>query len=386
MEFMNGRVTVRFWHLLYKLHGLVGIAIGVGIMWMVIWGVILSNREPIRAISHQFGNTPHPEYRLDFPEDAISLNQALKIGWDALGTQEAYKRIEIKWEGGAPIYRIRFSDKEKSEVTIHAATGDILISPGADKELKKIAQDFHVMSFLSDNARWLFDAFGVIVMFTIISGLIIFFKGKKFAGTRARKIHIIASMLVSLPFLIMGMTGIMLNHEEWLEEHSQAYVSSTPTDKPAVTYDHDLLPVTSQKAVEIFQSQFPQPRPLRRVVLNYKKESKTLTWDVEPNDGMRIVTIVDAYTGETIKSSHNIQLVKFIDQFHELFLFGKNSKYVVDFVSLSLLISLVTGWILTPQTLRRRVFRFLSQKAPAAYAPSQAALLHEKNFITSRES
>ncbi len=377
---MNRRLEIRYSQMWHKLHGLIGIVIGVFILWMVVWGVILSNREPIRAITHKFDNYPHPKYALNFPEGSISMNKALRLGWEALGKKEHYKRIEIKWEGGAPIYRIRFKDKNKSEVTIHALTGKILIFPTQDKELKKIAQDSHVLSFLSDNARWVFDGLSILVLFTIISGIVIFFKGKMFAGTLARKIHIIASMVISLPFLIMAITGIMLHHEEWLESKSTAYVSSTSTEKPSLDYDYDLLPVTVQKAVEIFQNQFPQPRVLRRVVLNYKKESQTLTWDVEPNDGMRVMTSVDAYTGEMIKSNQQVQLVEWVDQLHEMFLFGETSKYVVDVLALLLALSLVTGWILTPQTLRRRVFRYRAKEAPLQYALADI-VAHQEEYV-----
>ncbi len=383
MKTIGKRLEIRYAHIWHKLHGLVGIVGGVFILWMVVWGVILSNREPIRAITHKFDNYPHPKYALDFPEGAISISEALNLGWETLGRKEKYKRIEIKWEGGAPIYRIRFSDKDKSEVTLHAVTGKILIFPTGDKELKKVAQDAHVLSFLSDNAGWVFNGLSILVLFTIISGIVIFFKGKKFAGTPARKIHIIASMLISLPFVIMAITGIVLYQEEWLESQSKAYVSSTPTEKPPLDYDYNLLPVTAQKAIEIFQGQFPVPRELRRVVLNYKKDSKTLIWDVEPNGGMRVVTKVDAYTGEMIKSNQQIQLVEWFDQLHEWLLFGEISKYVVDVISILLLITLVTGWVLTPQTLRRRVFRYRTRNIPvgSTFAGVDA---HQKDYVQTR--
>jgi len=160
----------------------------------------------------------------------------------------------------------------------------------------------------------------------------------------------------------MSITGIFLNHEDWLENMSKVDESAEPTKKPSPDFDYNLLPVTAHEAVGIFQGQFSNPRELRRVVLNYSKECKTLVWNVEPNDGMRIVTIVDAYSGNIIKSSKRILGVEWFDQVHELFLFGETSKYLVDGATVFLMFSLVTGWMLTPQTLRRRVLRRAAKK------------------------
>ena len=45
----------------------------------------------------------------------------------------------------------------------------------------------------------------------------------------------------------------------------------------------------------------------------------------------------------------------FVDQVHEWFLFGNLSKYLVDVIAVLLVICTITGWILTPQMLRRRI-------------------------------
>ena len=104
---------------LFKVHGITGIMMGFFILWMAITGIILAHREPIREMSHTFDTYEPPEYHLGFAGKAILINAALDIGWAALGYQEEYSRIEMKWENGAPIYRIRFKDAGKSEVTIH---------------------------------------------------------------------------------------------------------------------------------------------------------------------------------------------------------------------------------------------------------------------------
>ncbi len=378
---MRRRVNIRFNQALNKLHGLVGVIIGVFILWMLLWGVILSNREPIRELRYRFDNYTYPQYELDFPDGSVSIDDALALGREALGKKEDYKRIEVKWESGAPIYRVRFSDKDKSEVTLHAVTGKILISPTKDKEIKKIAQDFHILDFLSEKFRWVFDILTLVVITVTISGIIIFFlKKKKLSGTLTRKLHNLSSMLICLPFLIMAITGVMLHQEEWLEALSQKYASSFPTQKPPLDYNYDVLPISSQKAVEIFQNQFSNPKVLRRVVLTYSKEVKSLTWQIEPNEGMRVTTIIDAYTGEMIKSSHNVILSEFTDQIHEWFLFGDFSKYVVDIVAILLCISLVTGWMLTPQMLRRRVIRYTAEEIPMEYSFAEI-VAHQKEYL-----
>jgi uncharacterized iron-regulated membrane protein len=273
----------------------------------------------------------------------------------------------MKWESGAPIYRIRFKDGKKSEVTIHALKGEVLLYPSGKKEIKKIAQDFHTFQFLPENLKWILDVFAGIVIFTIVTGMIIFFMGKKLCGTRARKIHIICCIIICIPFLIMSITGIFLNHEEWLESKSKINASAQPTGKPSLDFDYDLLPISPQEAVRIFQEQFSNPIEMRRVVLNYSNECKTLVWNVEPNDGMRVVTLIDAYSGGILKSTNRILLVEWFDQFHELFLFGKTSKYLVDAATVFLILSLVTGWMLTKQTMRRRVFRSAAKKKSTLY-------------------
>lgn len=81
-------------------------------------------------------------------------------------------------------------------------------------------------------------------------------------------------------------------------------------------------------------------------MLEYEREYGTLIWEVEPDEGMRNPTIIDAYTGQVIKSSRQLYLPEFLDQIHEWFLFGRFSKYAVNSVALLLLISLITGWML----------------------------------------
>ncbi|MCP4401381.1 MAG: hypothetical protein GY801_29290 [bacterium] len=378
---MSTKSSIRLYHAFFKLHGIIGGIIGVFIAWMVLWGVLLGNREPIRELLTDFGNYVHPPYRLDFPDNALSLDDALTLGWDVLGAQEGYSRIEVKWESGAPIYRIRFSNTEKSEVTIHAVTGKILIFPTNEKEIKKIAQDFHVLSLLPDNLRWIFDVLTLVVIGVTLSGILLFFlKKKKISGSPTRKLHNISSMLVCIPFLIMAVTGILLNHEEWSESLSKKNVSSSPTQEPPLDYAYDTLPVSSQKAVEIFQDQFSEPVVLRRAVLAYSKEAQTLTWQVEPNQGMRVTTVIDAYTGEIIKSSHAVVASEFIDQIHEWFLVGEFSKYVVDVIAILLCLALVTGWMLTPQTLRRRAVRYTVEDIPIEYSLAEV-VAHQKEYL-----
>ncbi|MFH1339107.1 MAG: hypothetical protein ABIH40_04640, partial [Candidatus Omnitrophota bacterium] len=99
-----------------KFHRIFGKIMGVFFLWMIIWGMILANRETIREMTHHWGNYKHPKHSLDFPQDCISIDKALSLGWEALGKKEQFKRIELKWEGGAPIYRIRYRDKHQSEV------------------------------------------------------------------------------------------------------------------------------------------------------------------------------------------------------------------------------------------------------------------------------
>ncbi|MBD3299879.1 MAG: hypothetical protein GF347_00845 [Candidatus Moranbacteria bacterium] len=338
-----------------KSHGIIGLGVGIFILWMAISGVILANREPIREMNNHFGDEIAPERSLGFEGKAISVNKALEIGWEALGDKEKYSRIEMKWEGGAPIYRIRFKDKEKSEITIHAFTGEVLLYPSGKKEIKKVAQDLHALSFLPDNMRWVFDLLAIITILCIISGLILLFSEKIYAGKPARKIHNIVSAIVAVPFLIMAITGIYLNHEEWLEGKSKISKAKNPSEAPSSDFNYDTLAYTPKDAVDVFQSQYGRERKLRRVVLTYSKDAGTLIYQVEPNDGMRIITFIDAHTGEIIKSSHEILLVEWIDQLHEFFLFGKYSKYLVDIIAILLIVSLISGWILAPQTLRRIV-------------------------------
>lgn len=378
---MNKKPSISWNHAVNKLHGIVGGIIGVFLLWMLIWGVILGNRDTIRAISHRFGNDPHSKYSLDFSEEALSIDDILRIGWKTLGGEEEFQRLEVKWEGGAPIYRIRFRDKDKSEVTIHAVTGEILILPTKRQEIKKIAQDFHTLNVLSENLRWVFDVLALLVIAVTVSGIIIFFlKKKKISGTLTRKLHNISSLFICIPLVIMAITGIMLNHEGWLESQSKKYISSSQTEKPALDYTYNLLPISSQKAVEIFQNQFPNPRGLRRAVLTYSKECGTLVWNIEPNDNMRITSIIDAYTGEMIKSSHEITLIEFIDQVHEWLLFGGFSVYVLTIVGIVLLISVITGWMLTPQTLRRRVIRYSAEEIPMEYSLAEI-VAHQKEYL-----
>ncbi len=339
-------------NIFHKIHGYLGVILGLFILWMVVWGVVLSNRELIRNLTNQFGNMPHPETTLSFPDDSIFLSEAIEIGNKTLGEKLKIKRIELKWESGAPIYRIRYKNKAKSEITIHAKSGKILLYPSKDKELKKIAQDMHVMEFLTDKNRWVFDILAVLTIIMVLSGVVIMF-GKFYYGKAKRKIHVVAVSILLIPFFIMAVTGFMLNHEDYLEDQSIIKLSSSPTEKPSVDFDYGSLNISADKAVEIFQKQFTDPRELRRAVLVYSKQAKTMVWNVEPNDGMRIVSIIDAYTGEIIKPSDEILLVEFIDQLHELFLFGRNTKYIVDVVGILLIISIFTGFLLLPQTIRR---------------------------------
>lgn len=189
---------------------------------------MLANRETVREITHHFGNLSRPQYSLDLPSGAISVDEALNLGWNALGRQERFKRIELKWEAGAPIYRIRFKDRYESEVTIHALSGRILIYPVGEKEFKKIAQDFHTLSFLPPKFKWVLDTLAISVISVVSSGIIMFLRTKKIYGKPARKIHILPSLAVSIPFLITAGTGILINHEERIEEVLKRYVSSSP--------------------------------------------------------------------------------------------------------------------------------------------------------------
>lgn len=329
-----------------KFHRLFGKIIAVFLFWMITWGVILANRENIREIFHHWGNYKHPKYSLDFPQDSISIDEALSLGWETLGGKEQFKRIELKWEGGAPIYRIRFRDKHESEVTIHAISGEILIHPTRKKELKKIAQDFHTLSFFFPKFKWVLDALAIIVILVVISGISLFLKKKRISGKLTRKIHIFSSLIASIPFLTTATSGILINHEERLEELTKKYVSSSPREMPPLNFKYDSLPVIPQKAIEIFQNQFSRPKILRRVMLEYEHEYEALIWEVEPEEGMRNPTIIDAYTAEIIKSSRQIYLAEFLDQIHEWYLFGYFSKYVINSLALLLLVSLITGWLL----------------------------------------
>ncbi|MFH1339354.1 MAG: PepSY-associated TM helix domain-containing protein, partial [Candidatus Omnitrophota bacterium] len=166
------------------------------------------------------------------------------------------------------------------------------------------------------------------------------------SGTLTRKIHVFSSLIVSIPFLITATSGILINHEERLEGLTKKYVSSSPTEMPPLDFKYDSLPISSEKAVEIFQNQFSQAKILRRAMLKYEHEYETLIWEVESEEGMRNPTVIDAYTAEIIKSSRQIYLAEFLDQIHEWYLFGQFSKYVVNLMALLLFISLITGWLL----------------------------------------
>jgi len=367
---------VKYYSINVKLHGLIATVIFVFLMWMAVTGLILANRETIREAGPDFGSHEHPLYELGFSKEAIGVSHALELGWAELGSRQKFSRVELKWERGAPIYRIRFQDARKSEVTIHAVSGVVLISPVARVEIKKIVQDLHEFAFLPESIRWwVFDSLAFLVLLSCITGLIILIKKRRLRGSAMRQVHFLATLMVGVPLAVHVVTGIALNHEDFVKREIAApLIVPTPVAGPGTDFDFRQLALQADEAVTRFQAQFAEPVVLRRVVLKYDKEAQVLLWVVEPNGGMRNPTKIDAMTGDMIKPDSEMELVEFLDQLHEWFLFGDASKYVVAVVVLLTMISLITGLMLAPKTpYIRSLIRRLPGRVPAPKARPAAA-------------
>ena len=314
------------------------------IIFFTLTGIILSLREPIRGAARPFGSYQEiPKYSLDFPGNSLPLDEALDIAYKAFGKKENISRIELKWERQAPIYRVRFKHKEEPEITVHAVTGEVLLSV-SKKEIKAVAEELHAFNFLPAKLSWVLDASGIMIILLIISGFMRLLIVKKISQNRLRRTHAVSSLAIGIPFLLITLSGILLNHKDWLEKLDKKYVSAHPAENTPLDFRYNSLPVTAQKAVEIFQNQFPKPKVLRRAMLT--RRYGTLIWQVESEEGMRNPAIIDACRGEIIKSARELAILDFSKRLHEFYFFGDTSKYVITLISLVALMSAATGFSL----------------------------------------
>lgn len=353
-----------------KLHQrLGGGIIGISAIFFAITGILLNHRDDIRNLNKVGRLTPQ-KYTLDYSQAVVSINKAVGLAQQSFGKQSSPKRIEMRYDRGTLIYRLRFGEEGKgeTEVTIDALTGRIII-PAYQLEFKEIAEKLHNLEFLNTLGIWLIDILGIGIIFAAVSVLILHFKlilinapcKVRLCKLGLCKFHRWLWVIVALPVLISTSTGIALNHQDFLKKIESSishYEAKVKTKKPDADFSYDSLPITVKNAIDIAQVQFPKKKELRRVILSY--EYATLVYNAEFQEGMRQGMVIDAYTGDIIKPYHAFELIKFTKPLHYLWIFGKPSVYFSDMIALIWIIATIINlWCPVKRRCLRMVFCML---------------------------
>lgn len=322
---------------LNKGHQWWGGIIAIPAIFFAITGILLNHRDDIRNLT-KVGNLTPQKYTLDYSQTVVSIDKAVNIAWGSLGEKAVPKRVEMRYDKGTLIYRLQFSEKDQdTEVTIDALSGRIII-PAYKQEFKVIMEKLHSLKILKTLGRWLIDILGIAIIITTLSVLklhlkLIFLNAPN--KLNLCTLHRWLWVIVAIPVVIFSFTGIARNHEDWLkkiDDRISHYETKSKTKKPDKDFSYSNLPLTAKNAVDIAQSQFSKKKELRRVLLTYKYG--TVVYDVEFQEGTRQGMVIDAYTGQIIKSYYSFELTKFIKSLHYLWIFGKPSVYLSDLCAL----------------------------------------------------
>ena len=326
-----------------KLHQRLGGGIlAISAIFFATSGIILNHRDAIRNLNRA-GRLAPLKYSLDYSPAVVSIDQAVGLARQSLGEQARPKRIEMRYDRGTLIYRLRFGEENRGEreITIDALTGKIII-PASKFEFKEIAEKAHNLEFLKTPGRWLVDILASGIIIAALSVAILHFKLILINAPPKVRLYKFALcglhrwlwVIVALPVLIFALTGIALNHQDFLEEIEGSithYQAKVKTKKPEADFHYDRLPLTVKDAINIAQAQFSKQNELRRVILSYKYG--TLAYSVEFQEGMRQGTVIDAYSGDIIKPYRGFELLQVIKPLHYLWIFGKPSVYFSDLIA-----------------------------------------------------
>lgn len=326
-----------------KLHQRLGGGIlAISAIFFATTGILLNHRDDLRNLN-KAGNVRPLKYTLDYAQAVVSIDQAVGLARQSLGSKAGPKRIEMRYDRGTLIYRFRFGqeDRGEREITIDALAGKVII-PASKFEFKEIAEKTHNLEFLKTPGRWLVDILGVGIILSVFSVFIFHFKLLLInAPSKVRlykfalcRLHRWLWVIVALPVLIFTLTGIALNHQDFLEKIEGSvshYEAKFKSKKPEADFHYDRLPVRVKDAINIAQAKFPKQKELRRAILSYKYG--TLAYSVEFQEGLRQGTVIDAYSGDIIKPYRGFELIQFIKPLHYLWIFGKPSLYFCDLMA-----------------------------------------------------
>jgi len=336
--------------LLRKVHKWFGLILVLPVIIYAITCIFLGHRDQIRELNKVDNKKPPVVYNLPYSQAIISIDDAINLAYKDLGKKGKIDRIEMRYDQGTLIYRIRFKEeKPEQETTINALNSEILIS-AHKQEVKVFMEMIHSYYFVPELVTIIIGHIWAILMFLIcITGLIMYIKTRKgnlsLKFTNTRMWHRNIAILACVPLFISALTGILLLDPEdaWLKSISDWKVSNT-TEKPDADFKYNSLPISVEKAIEIYQNQFDKPKELRRSILKY--QYGTMAYAVASQERMRQETIINAYTGEIIKPYSKITLRELNKIFHQFYFFGKSTKYIVDVFDLCLIIMSVSGLLL----------------------------------------
>jgi uncharacterized iron-regulated membrane protein len=199
---------------LYRIHRFTGLTLGVLLFLLALSGVLITFRSELLPLLY-------PEFRVTPGQSKLSVEDLLQKSQRSLHMA----RVSNYYNGESPddASLVLYKDPSYSLpgiITIDPYTGTIQADMPLWKNLFAVALFFHANFFLGKSGEWLVGLLGLVLIFFVISGVILWWPKHgaliklkrtvtKDQGVLSQRTHHLLGLAFALPLLLSAATGLL---------------------------------------------------------------------------------------------------------------------------------------------------------------------------------
>lgn len=196
------------WQLIYRLHLILGLGLGLLFAIMGLTGSLLIFSQPLdQLLNSTLSSTPI--------DNRISLNSAVTAAASSAGDDATAWRFDLPAgaDGMHTIHFRRSAAKPALEITVDPYTGGVTSTRERGRHMVGLIHRMHTTLLAGDGGRMAAGLIGLLLIFMLLSGVLVWWTRTKtggYAASPGRTIHRLVGLLSAPILLVVSIGGVYL--------------------------------------------------------------------------------------------------------------------------------------------------------------------------------